>query len=151
MKVLWQTGLVLGALLLGGGAAGQAPSPQAAIETLRREQSAARSRGALDAFCSVYADDAFFVTPSGVTRGRQAVLERYRAKYPDRAALGTLTLEVLEVRLFPKEGPAQGASAAAQWTLAYPAGSGKEKKQGYTLIVFRQIGDAWKIVQDASM
>jgi uncharacterized protein (TIGR02246 family) len=144
MQRIWLGILGLLGLLWAMAASAQPASPQAAIETLLREQSAAWSRGDLDAFCSIYADDAFFVTPSGITRGRQAVLDRYRAKYPDRAALGTLSLEIQEFRDLGSDG----ASVAACWVLSYP---GQEKKEGYTLIVFRKVGDTWKIVQDASM
>lgn len=140
MHRIWLGILVLWAVA----APAQGPGPQAAIETLLREQSAAWTRGDLDAFCSVYADDALFVTPSGLTRGRTAVLERYRKRYPDRAAMGSLSLEIQELRDL---GP-EGASVAARWVLSYP---GQEKKEGYTLIVFRKVGGAWKIVQDASM
>jgi uncharacterized protein (TIGR02246 family) len=139
--------------------------PAAELTSLLREQAAAWSRGDLDAFCSVYADDALFLTPTGTTRGRQAVLERYRKRYPDRAAMGTLTLEPIEVRLIGGEsasvscGPlleavresgsaVAGASVAARWKLSYPD---KQPAEGLTLIVFHRRDGRWWIVQDASM
>lgn len=36
-----------------------------------------------------------FATPEGTTRGWQATLDRYRAKYPTREAMGTLSFERL--------------------------------------------------------
>ena len=42
-----------------------------------------------------YADDAIFVSPNGVTKGRQAVLERYQKRYPDKKAASGHTLLVL--------------------------------------------------------
>ena len=49
----------------------------------------------------VYAPNAAFASPSGLTRGRDAVLARYRAKYPDAAARGTLSFEIVETELAP--------------------------------------------------
>ena len=129
------------------------------IETLLAEQAGAWSRGDLEAFVSVYADDATFLAPSGMVRGRQAVLERYRAKYPDGAAMGALTLEVLELRPAwgmeasvlgdAEPGDVHGASVVARWTLRFPE---REPASGLTLIVFhRAAGGRWLIVQDASM
>src|SRR5437899_891000 len=45
------------------------------IEDLLARQADAWNRGDLEAFCSVYADDATFLSPTGVTNGRQAVID----------------------------------------------------------------------------
>lgn len=119
------------------------------IETLLGEQAAAWTAGDLEAFCSAYAEDVVFVSPTGLTSGRQQVLERYRRRYPDKAAMGALTLEVEEVRVAGPEAQAWAASAVARWKLSYAE---KEPAEGLTLLVFHRDGDgAWKIVQDASM
>ena len=57
------------------------------VLALLDRQAAAWSRGDLDAFCSIYADDAVFLSPSGVTKGRAEVLARYKKKYPTPAAM----------------------------------------------------------------
>jgi len=129
-----------------------------AIEDLLGRQAAAWNRGDLEAFCSVYADDATFLSPSGVTKGRQAVIDRYRSRYPDQAAMGHLALEILEARpIWGMEtdrqsnavpGEIQGMTIAARWSLTSP---GKETVSGLTLLVLRPRGDGWVIVQDASM
>lgn len=132
---------------------------RAAIAGLLDASAAAWNRGDLDAFCSDYAEDALFVSPSGTTRGRRAVLERYQKKYPDRAAMGTLAFEILEIRLSSgMEGsvlgsarPAgiQSASVVARWSLAHPD---KPAASGLTLLVLRPRGGGhWEILQDASM
>jgi len=105
-------------------------------------QAAAWSRGDLDAFASVYAEDALFLSPSGTTRGRAELVERYRRRYPDAAAMGRLTLEVIEVR-----AGADTAGVAARWTLSYPD---RPDATGLTLLVFRKTVEGWQIVQDAS-
>jgi peptidoglycan-N-acetylglucosamine deacetylase len=128
------------------------------VAALLARQAEAWSRGDLDAFCSVYADDAVFVSPGGVTRGRQAVLERYQARYPDRRAMGALRLEVLELRsLWGPEvsllgdalpGAVHGATVTARWTIESDGGS---KAEGLTLLVLHRSGDTWRVVSDASM
>jgi hypothetical protein len=68
------------------------------IAALLDQQAVDWNRGDLAAFTSVYDEDAVFVSTTGLTRGRGAVLERYRKRYPDRAAMGTLKLEIVELR-----------------------------------------------------
>lgn len=114
-----------------------------AVLALLDTQIAAWNRGDLSAFCAAYADDALFISPTGLTRGRDAVLARYTNRYPDKAAMGTLDLEIVETR-----PTADGVSVAARWTLRYP---GKTAATGHTLIIFRLIDARWQIVQDASM
>jgi peptidoglycan/xylan/chitin deacetylase (PgdA/CDA1 family) len=128
------------------------------VEALLQTQAAAWSRGDLDTFCSVYADDALFVSPSGLTQGREEILQRYRAKYKDREGMGRLTLELLqfeavqgtEISMLGDARPSRihGASVAARWRLTYPDREGAE---GLTLLVLRSGRDGWKITQDASM
>jgi peptidoglycan/xylan/chitin deacetylase (PgdA/CDA1 family) len=134
-------------------------------EEVRREVAAALdrqvqawNRGDLEGFVSLYAEDAAFVSPSGLTRGRQAVLDRYRKRYPDQAAMGTLSLVPVETRLAwgiegsmhgdALAGDVHGVSIVARWTLAYPD---KPPASGLTLLVLHRRGDGWAIVQDASM
>lgn len=128
------------------------------IRDLLAMQSGAWSRGDVAAFCSVYAEDASFVSPSGLTEGRAEVLERYRKRYPTASDMGRLTLEVLEMR--PAWGPEvsmlgdsvpssiHAVSVVARWKLARDS---KEDLSGLTLLVLQRAGGAWRIVQDASM
>ncbi len=132
--------LLLVALVLPCVPAALAASP---VDALLARQAAAWNAGNLEEFCSLYEDDAVFITPSGMTRGRQAVLERYRARYKDRAAMGTLSFEVLDVRDL-----GETRSVAARWSLKY---ADKPEASGYTLLVMKRHGDGWRIVQDASM
>jgi len=144
--------LVLLCLLVPAALQAAEPVGQTAqISALLRMQAEAWSRGDLEAFTSVYAEDAAFLSPTGLTRGRREVLERYRRRYPDAAAMGKLTLEVLETRLFPADGQAAGASVAARWRLEYPGQADRKTAEGLTLIVLRRTATSWEIVQDASM
>ena len=137
---------------------------RAELAGLLQTQAAAWNRGDLEAFCRVYAADAAFASPAGLTRGRDAVLARYRTKYPDAAARGTLSFEIvetefaagLEVTPFNAAlpGGVHGASVLARWTLTH---AGKPPATGLTLLVFRPKPGAaegeprWEILQDASM
>lgn len=137
---------------------------QKALDEVRKlidTQVEAWNRGDLEAFTAVYADDAAFLSPTGLTRGRNEVLTRYRKRYPDLKAMGRLSLEPIEMRPasgteFTQLGGARpsrvhGVTVAARWRIAYPDESGKEPAEGLTLIVFRRTRDGWEIVQDASM
>lgn len=130
-------------------------------ETVRQlllTQAVSWNAGDLPAFCSVYSSDALFITAKGLSRGRQTILERYQKSYPDRAAMGRLSFEFVEIRPFgsawltelglPVPGPVQGCTVAARWILEYP---GQPAKSGHTLIVLQPAGGGWVIVQDASL
>lgn len=140
-----------------GAAAAAALRARTDVAALLAVQSAAWNRGDLAAFTAVYAEDATFVAPSGVTHGRAAVLARYRRRYPDRRAMGTLSLEILEARPLGGErdaaAPAGVAalSVVAHWRLSYPEEPGRRPAEGSTLLVLRKSAGGWQIVQDASM
>ena len=131
---------------------------RAAVAAVLAEQSAAWSRGDLETFCSVYADDAVFVSPSGLTKGRQAVLDRYKKRYASPEAMGKLTLEPLDVREawgnevspFGDALPSRthAVTIAARWTLRR---EGEKDSTGLTLLVLHRRAGKWLIVQDASM
>ncbi len=137
------------------------------VEELIAEQAAAWNRGDLEAFASCYHRDAVFVSSSGLTRGREALLERYRRRYPDRQAMGRLTLEILEVLPLPgievsvlgnsRPGGIHGLSVAARWSLSGMSGDGEAGEArapdaaGMTLLVFQKsVAGKWEIVHDAS-
>ncbi len=146
---------ILSLSLAASACSGSMPGPgagRAEVEALLAEQAAAWSRGDLGSFVSGYAEDAVFVTPSGITRGRDEVLARYRRRYPDRTAMGRLTLELLEVRVLgspPSE--AAGVSVVARWILEGMGDDGSGRAEGHTVIVLERRREGWRIVHDASM
>jgi uncharacterized protein (TIGR02246 family) len=129
-----------------------------AVRALLTTQAEAWTRGDVEAFCSVYAEDAAFVSPTGLTRGRQQVVERYRRRYPGAEAMGALALEVVEMRtawgtevsLLGDAVPSRvhSVSVVARWTLRR---TGQPDATGLTLVVLRPRRGGWEIVQDASM
>ncbi len=137
--------IVLAAALCTGGLtlAADGRTVEQELGHLLRQQAEAWNRGDLEAFCSVYAADALFASPSGLTRGRDEVLARYRASYPDQAAMGTLTLDLVEVRKLSDTA----ASVIARWRLASEEA---ENAEGLTLLTFERTDAGWSIVHDAS-
>lgn len=128
-----------------------------AVQAILATQSAAWNRGDLEAFTAVYAEDASFLGATGLTHGRQQVLDRYRRRYPDKKAMGTLSLDVVETRPVAAAGTGDktcgvnGVSLVARWKLAYPDQPDKKTAEGLTLLVLQRHGERWEIVQDASM
>jgi len=128
------------------------------VDALLREQAAAWSRGDIEAFASAYDDHVVFVSPSGLTRGRREVIERYRKRYPDSAAMGSLTLDLLDVRpTWGREvtplgdavpGRIHAVVVVARWTLSYPD---KDPATGLTLLAIDRRKEGYRIVRDASM
>jgi len=126
----------------------------AGVEAVLAAQSEAWNRGDFEAFTAVYAEDATFLSPSGLTRGRQEVLARYRRRYPDRKAMGRLSLEVIEARALgsdPRDGSPDAFSVAARWRLTFPDNPDRKPAEGLTLLVLRRHAGRWEILQDASM
>lgn len=134
---------------------------EAAVEevaALIDAQARAWSEGDIEGFVHVYAEGCTFLSPDGVTVGRQEVLDRYLQSYPDAEAMGALTLEIIEARPAVQQADGlwgtvrtrqiAGVSVAARWTLTYPD---RPARSGLTLIVFRPAAaGGWEIVQDAS-
>lgn len=132
----------------GAVAGGPAEEARRQIEDVMARQDAAWNRGDLEGFCASYTEDTVFITPTGLRKGRSEVLTRYRERYPDRAAQGNLSIEVLEFTSLA----ADAATIVGRWTLAYPDQPDKETATGLTLLVFvRDAAGEWKILRDASM
>lgn len=113
-----------------------------------RVQTAAWNRGDIAGFCAAYAEDCIFLSPSGVTRGRRTVEERYQKKYGTaQATMGQLEFEPLEHRQSPDV-----VSLALRWRLSWPGAQPEKPAQsGLTLIVWQRQPGGWFLVQDASM
>ena len=130
---------------------------EAEVRALLEKQIADWNRGDLEAFCAVYAPDAAFLSPDGYRSGRAEVQARYRSKYADRAAMGRLSLEIVEVRTVSGTeftllgdavpGRVQGVSVMGRWKIERDQG---EPASGGTMVVFRRAGEGWELIQDTS-
>lgn len=114
------------------------------IRNLLHTQTLAWNKGDLQAFMQPYwnNDSLLFVGKSGATRGWQQTLDNYKKGYPDKAAMGTLSFDILEVRpLAPDQYFVLG-----KWMLKRTIG---DLSGHYTLLV-RKINGEWKIIVDHS-
>jgi len=109
------------------------------------------NRGDLEGACQIYAPDASFIADGKYTQGRDAILERYRASYPDHTTMGTLKLELREFRYSgtdTPDGPGM-ASAIFEWALTV----GEKVHCGFTLetYAFSLEDDRLYLLQDATV
>lgn len=107
------------------------------------EQQRAWNLGDIETFMGAYWKDDQLTFSSGgaTTRGYRATLDRYRKRYPDRAAMGILAFEGLETTSL---GPTS-AYTLGRWKLAK-----QEAAEGNFTLVWQKIDGEWKIVHDHS-
>jgi uncharacterized protein (TIGR02246 family) len=105
-------------------------------------QVAAWNKGNLEEFVETYADDATFVGSKSI-RGRDALLRRYRERYPSRDAMGTLTFSDLEIRLLDSTV----AVVVGQFHLKRSKEGGGDTNGLFSLVLRHEPG-GWKIVLD---
>jgi ketosteroid isomerase-like protein len=117
-------------------------SDETQIRALLRTQTDAWNRGDIDTFMAGYwkSDETVFVGASGITRGWQSVLDRYRKNYPDRKAMGQLTFSALEVHLVCPDA----AFAIGQYQLERE----NDKPSGIFTLNFQKFAEGWRIVAD---
>lgn len=115
---------------------------EAAIRALLVDQTAAWNRGDIDGFMAGYwkSDETEFVSAEGISRGWQALLERYKRSYPDRKAMGTLSFSNLEVRV---ECPTS-AYAIGEYHLQRE----KDNPSGIFTLNLRKFPEGWRVVVD---
>lgn len=148
-KVRWRWGIILAAGSCGlGGCATSVPggADPSGIEAVLERQAEAWNRGDIEAFMGGYvrSDRLRFVGASGVRRGWDATLARYRASYPDRAAMGRLSFEDLEIEpLSPRH-----AEVFGRYRLERGAPHGDAV--GYFTLLAERTPDGWRIVHDHS-
>jgi ketosteroid isomerase-like protein len=125
-----------------GNAAAAADSGESELRSVLDGQTAEWNRGDVVAFMEGYrkSEDTEFVSASGITRGWQAVLDRYRKNYPDRKAMGHLSFSNLEIHMVC----ADAAFVIGQFQLE----RGKDRRAGVFTLNFRRFDEGWRIVAD---
>jgi len=115
---------------------------QEAINAVLRGQQTAWNRGDVGAFLVGYwhSPELTFSGSSGVARGWDGVLARYKKNYPDKGAMGQLDFSELEFRFL---GP-QAALVLGRWHLKRE----KDDLGGVFTLVWQRFPDGWKIVHD---
>jgi uncharacterized protein (TIGR02246 family) len=113
-----------------------------AISAVLNAQQTAWNRGDVDAFLGGYwhSPELTFSGSSGVARGWDGVLTRYKKNYPDRAAMGQLDFSDLEFRFL---GP-DAALALGRWHLKRET----DDLGGVFTLVWQRLPEGWKIIHD---
>jgi len=113
-----------------------------AITAVLSAQQAAWNRGDVDAFLVGYwqSPELTFSGATGISRGWDGVLARYKKSYPDRAAMGQLDFSDLEFRFL---GP-DAALVLGKWHLKRET----DEPGGVFSLVWMRFPDGWKIIHD---
>lgn len=117
-------------------------SDEKQIREVLDTQVAAWNRADVDTFMKYYwrSDKTLFVGANGVTRGWQAVLDRYHRAYPNREAMGQLTFSNIEIdQNCPREAIVIGE---------YHLRRDKDSPSGVFTLNFRKFAEGWRIVVD---
>jgi ketosteroid isomerase-like protein len=113
-----------------------------AIHAVLSAQQAAWNRGDVEAFLAGYwhSPELTFSGSSGVSRGWDGVMARYKKNYPDRAAMGQLDFSELEFRFLGSDG----TLVLGRWHLKRE----KDEIGGVFSLVWQRFPDGWKIIHD---
>jgi ketosteroid isomerase-like protein len=100
------------------------------------------NEGDLEKYMGAYrrSEDLRFASGGSVTFGWSTVLERYRQRYPDRAAMGDLAFSEIEVTLLGDEA----ALAFGRWELV----RADDRPRGLFSLVLRRYPEGWRIIHD---
>lgn len=134
-------GLAFAARLVSQPSASQTPTTSA-IRAVLGEQQSAWNRGDVETFMRGYwnSPDLTFAGSSGVTRGWEPVMERYRRNYPDVAAMGHLDFSELEIHLLGNDA----ALVLGRWHLK----RANDEPGGFFTLVFQRFPEGWRIIHD---
>jgi uncharacterized protein (TIGR02246 family) len=115
---------------------------QGAIRKILDAQQAAWNEGNVGAFLEGYwhSPDLTFSGSSGIARGWDGVLARYKKNYPDRATMGQLDFSNLEFRFLGKDA----ALVLGHWHLSRAQGD----IGGVFSLVWQRFPEGWRIIHD---
>jgi ketosteroid isomerase-like protein len=113
-----------------------------AILKVMHTQEEAWNRGDIESFMTTYwkSDSLVFVGKTAPAYGWQTTLEHYKQTYPDKAAMGQLSFEIIQLKVLD----ATNAFVLGGWKLTRE----KDTPGGYFTLWFRKIKGEWKIVCD---
>ena len=115
-----------------------------AVLAVLANQEDAWNQGNIESFMKGYwnNDKLVFVGSNGPTYGYRNTLERYLKSYPTKAAMGQLKFNLL----FVEQWDTQTIQVIGKFTLDRE----KDQPTGLFTLLFRKMGDDWKIVSDHS-
>lgn len=114
------------------------------IYKLLAAQTEAWNRGNIEGFMQTYwrSDSLLFIGKNGITRGWQNTLNKYKKSYPDTAAMGQLSFEILQV----KRLSVMYFYVVGKWMLKRTIGD----VSGHYDLLLRKIKGRWYIIADHS-
>ena len=117
-------------------------SPETAIRAVLDAQEKAWNAGNVGVFLEGYwhSEKLTFSGSTGVSRGFDAVRDRYNKSYPDRQAMGKLDFSELEIRMLGKNA----ALVLGHWHLNREKGD----VGGVFSLVFQRFPEGWRIIHD---
>ena len=120
----------------------QTPNSATEIQSVLTAQQDAWNRGDIDAFMNGYARLAstVFISEDEARRGWETVRDRYRAKYSDRAKMGTLSFSDIEVTVLSPDA----AVVLGRWKLKRE----NDEPHGRFTLIFKRLPQGWRIVHD---
>ncbi len=123
---------------------GQPNKNEQAIRNLLNRQTLAWNRGDVDAFMLDYwkSDSLMFIGKNGVVWGWQNTLNNYKKGYPDTAAMGKLSFDLLQIKKLSRKY----YFVVGKWMLQRSKGN----LNGHYNLLLRKIKGQWKIVADHS-
>jgi uncharacterized protein (TIGR02246 family) len=142
--------LVIFSALALAGCAHRSPScplrTEQAIRQVLNRQVEAWNRGDIEAFMEAYVrtEQLRFTGASGVKRGWDQTLTRYRDTYPDRAAMGTVSFEDLEITLLSS----RYAEVFGRYCLR--RGGTYADASGFFTLLLEKTRQGWRVVHDHS-
>jgi len=119
-------------------------SDETAIRGLLQTQMEAWNRGDVDRFMQTYwkSDSLQFIGRSGIVWGWQKTLDNYKKNYPDRAAMGTLLFDIIEMKKLSDKY----YFVTGKWVLHRAV----DTPSGFSTLLVRQMNGLWQIVSDHS-
>ena len=117
---------------------------EAAVRQLLNDQTQAWNRGDIDRFMKTYweSDSLMFIGKNGVTYGWTNTLNNYKRNYPDTAAMGKLSFNILLI----KRLSFQYFYVIGKWHLQRSVGD----LSGHYTLILKKIKGSWTIIADHS-
>ena len=114
------------------------------IRKLMEEQTIAWNKGDAEGFMNGYwkNDSLMFIGKSGITYGWVNTLNNYKKGYPDTAAMGKLSFNIISVKKISEEY----YYVTGKWNLKRSIGD----LSGHYTLLFEKINGAWVIIADHS-
>lgn len=104
------------------------------------------NRGNIEGFMAGYwkSDKTTFLSTSGVSRGWQALLDRYKKGYPDKKTMGTLAFSELDINILGRDA----AFIIGRWALDLEKAGKPDRPGGVFTLIARKFPEGWRIVSD---